>query len=76
VIGRTSQRAPERTWRVEERIMRLGIFARFLTVKILIRAAFTALSLSSIGAAHSQPSPYHALGQNYHQSDRLDDGVG
>jgi hypothetical protein len=56
--------------------MRLGIFARFLTVKILIRAAFTALSLSSIGAAHSQPSPYHALGQNYHQSDRLDDGVG
>ena len=48
--------------------MRYGTFARFFTVKTLIRAAYTALSLCSIGAAHSQPSASHAAVQGYYQN--------
>jgi hypothetical protein len=40
---------------------------RIFTVKNLIRVAFTALSLSSIGVAHSQSS-YQAPAQNYWQN--------
>jgi hypothetical protein len=43
--------------------MRQGMFGRFFTVKTLVRAAFTAMSLSAIGVAHSQPSSYHAPAQ-------------
>jgi hypothetical protein len=38
-----------------------GTSGRIFTVKNLIRAAFTALSLSSIGVAHSQPASYMLL---------------
>ena len=31
------------------------MFARLFTVKTLIRAAFTALSLATIGVAHTEP---------------------
>jgi hypothetical protein len=51
-----------------------GMFGRLFRVKTLIRAAFTALSLSSIGVAHSQPSPYHAPAQNYWQNNWVSDG--
>ena len=60
--------------RLEEQIMTYGPFARFFTVKTLIRAAFTALSLNSIGVAHSQPSPYHPPAQNYWQNNWASDG--
>jgi hypothetical protein len=36
-----------------------AIFERVFTMKALIRAAFTVLSLASIGAAHSQATSYH-----------------
>ena len=43
------------------------ILGRLLTTKMLIRAAFTALSLGSIGVAHSQTT-YHAPAHNYYQT--------
>ena len=48
---------------------------RLFTVKTLIRAAFTVLSLSSIGIAHSQ-SAYHAPAHNYHQNNWMAGGGG
>ena len=50
------------------------MFGRFFTVKTLIRAAFTAMSVSSIGVAHSQPSSYQAAGQSYYQNDWMGEG--
>jgi hypothetical protein len=47
---------------------------RFFTVKALIRAAFTALSIASIGAAHS--ATYHAPQQNSHQNNWMGGGGG
>jgi hypothetical protein len=52
----------------------INIFrARLFTTKTLIRAAFTALSLSSIGVAHSQPA-YHAPAHNYYQNNWMSHG--
>jgi hypothetical protein len=31
------------------------MFGRLFTIRMLIRAAFTALSLATIGSAHAQP---------------------
>jgi hypothetical protein len=45
-----------------------AIFGRVFTIKTLIRIAFTALSLNSIGVAHSQSWSYHAPAQNYYQN--------
>jgi hypothetical protein len=44
------------------------MFARFLTVKTLIRAAFTALSLATIGVAHAEAvsTPHYASINNAH----------
>ncbi len=39
-----------------------------LTTKTLIRVAFAALSIASIGVAHSSPQPYQPPAQNYHQN--------
>jgi hypothetical protein len=47
--------------------MKQGMFGRFFTVKTLIRVAFTALSLNSIGVAHSAV-PYQAPAHNYYQN--------
>ena len=59
----------DRGWQAEGYIMRHEMFWRFFTIKTLIRAAFTALSLSSIGVAHSQPSPFHAPAHSdYHNN--------
>jgi hypothetical protein len=44
-----------------------AVFGRVFTIKTLIRVAFTALSLSSIEAAHSQWS-YHGPAQNSYQN--------
>ncbi len=48
--------------------MILTPFAHLLTMKNLIRVAFTALSLSTIPVAHSQTAPFHAPQQNYYQN--------
>jgi hypothetical protein len=57
--------------------MTRGIFGHFFTVQTLIRAAFVALSLSSMGIAHSQTSSsYRAPAQNYWQNNWMSDGGG
>jgi len=43
------------------------MFGSIFTAKTLIRVAFTALSLHSIGIAHSA-TPYQAPTQNYYQN--------
>jgi hypothetical protein len=50
-----------------EHIVKHGIFERFFTVNTLIRVAFTALSLNSVGTAHSA-TPYQAPAHNYYQN--------
>jgi hypothetical protein len=47
--------------------MRHGMFGRFFTVNTLIRVAFTALSLNSIGIAQSA-TPYQTPPHNYYQN--------
>jgi hypothetical protein len=47
---------------------------RFVTVKTLIRAAFTAMSIASIGAAHSEQ--YHAPAHNFYQNNWMAGGGG
>ena len=44
------------------------MFARLFTVKTLIRAAFTALSLATIGVAHAEAvnTPHYASVSNAH----------
>jgi hypothetical protein len=49
------------------------MFGHFFTVKILIRVAFTALSLNSIGIAHSA-APYQAPAHNYYQNNWMAGG--
>jgi hypothetical protein len=44
-----------------------GMLERLFTAKTLIRVAFTALSLSSIGVAHSE-TQYHTPSYNYYQN--------
>lgn len=44
-----------------------AMFGSIVTAKMLIRVAFTALSLHSIGIAHSA-TPYHAPAHNYYQN--------
>jgi hypothetical protein len=43
------------------------MFGSILTVKMLIRVAFTAISLSSIAIANSA-TPYHAPAYDYYQN--------
>ena len=50
-----------------------AMFGRVFTAKTLIRVAFTALSLSSIGVAHSQTS-YQAPAHNYYQNNWIAGG--
>jgi hypothetical protein len=45
-----------------------AIFGRVFTVKTLIRAGLTALSLSSIAVAHSEPRQYQAPAHNFYQN--------
>ncbi len=49
------------------------ILGHLFTTKTLIRAAFTALSLSSIGVAHSQTT-YHTPAHNYYQNNWMSQG--
>jgi hypothetical protein len=51
-------------------------FRYIFTTRNLIRVAFTALSLSSIGAAHSAPTGYHPPQQNYQQNNWMARGEG
>jgi hypothetical protein len=53
-----------------------GRHCRRATAKILIRAAFTALSFCAIGVAHSQPPRYHAPAQNFYQNNFMEGGGG
>jgi hypothetical protein len=48
-------------------------FGPLLTVKTLVRVAFFALSVSSIGVAKSQPSSYHTPAHNYYQNNWMSD---
>jgi hypothetical protein len=50
------------------------IFGRVFTIKMLIRAAFTALSISLIGVAHSEP--YHTPTHNFYQNNWIAGGGG
>jgi len=54
--------------------MRYHLNGHIFTTKNLIRVAFTALSLSSIGAAHSATGGYHPPQQNYHQNNWIGGG--
>jgi len=47
---------------------------RIFTVKTLIRAAFTAMSIASIGAAHSET--FHTPAHNFHQNNWMDSAQG
>ena len=49
------------------------IIGHLLTTKTLIRAAYAALSLSSIGAAHSQTT-WQPPAHNYHQNNWVSHG--
>jgi hypothetical protein len=49
------------------------LIARIFTVRTLIRAACTALSLSSIGVAHSQPLSQQISVQASHQGSQAHD---
>jgi hypothetical protein len=51
-----------------ERVMARTLVRTLLTTKTLIRVAFAALSIASIGVAHSSPQPYQPPAQNYHQN--------
>ena len=53
-----------------------GMPKRLFTVKTLIRAAFTVLSLGSIGVAHSQSAPYHTPSHNFQQNNWMAGGGG
>jgi hypothetical protein len=50
-----------------EVIMAHAMFGSIFTMKMLIRVAFTAISLSSVAAANSA-MPYHAPTYNYYQN--------
>ena len=52
--------------------MKYGMFERFFSVNTLIRVAFIALSLNSIGIAHSA-APYHTPAHNYYQNNWMAD---
>ena len=56
--------------------MTYPMLKRLFTVKILNRAAFTVLSLSSIAVAHSQSAPYHTPTHNFHQNNWMAGGGG
>ncbi len=49
------------------------LVTRVLTIKTLIRVAFTAVSLASIGVAHSETKQYHHAAQNDHQNQWFSD---
>jgi hypothetical protein len=51
----------------QEDSMANPVFRRLVTVKTLIRVAFTAISVASIGVAHSAPA-YHHPPQNDYQN--------
>jgi hypothetical protein len=51
-----------------------AIFRQVFSAKALIRAGVMALSLSSIGAAHSQT--YHTPAYNFHQNNWMAGGGG
>jgi hypothetical protein len=53
--------------------MTYRVRGRLFTSKNLIRAAFTAVSLASIGVAHSATTSYHAPVQNYYQNNWVAD---
>ncbi len=63
--GRPSR--PPHRYALEDAVARF-LVTRVLTIKTLIRVAFTAISLSSIGAAHSETKQYHHAAKNDHQN--------
>jgi hypothetical protein len=58
------------------RAFMMGALARSVSVKILIRAIFTVLSLGAIGVAHSQTAQYRTPVHNYYQNNWMAGGGG
>lgn len=54
----------------------MGGLVRSVTVKILIRAAFTALSLAAMSVAYAQTTQYRTPVHNYYQNNWMEGGGG
>jgi hypothetical protein len=67
ISGLTKPNIPSGIQYKTEPVVKHGMFGRFFTVNTLIRVAFTALSLNSIGIAQSA-TPYHTPSHNYYQN--------